>query len=91
MKPLAQSERDQWYAALRQQTEESEKNWATAFVLSVCLGLLGADRLYLGHPLLGTLKLCTLGMGGVWWLFDIALLLCGAMKDAHGKRLRRPF
>ena len=85
------NEKDQWHAALRAQTEESEKEWTTVFILSLTLGLFGADRLYLGHPVLGTLKLFTCAMGGVWWIADIVLLLCGVMKDAHGKVVKRPF
>jgi TM2 domain-containing membrane protein YozV len=53
--------------------------------------LFDADRIYLGHPLLGTLKLCTFGFGDLWWLLDIVLLLLGMMKDAQGKVVRRPF
>ncbi len=85
------SERDKWFATLRQQTEGSEKSWTTTFLLSVFLGLFGADRIYLGHPLFGTLKLCTLGFGGLWWILDIILLLLGVMKDSQGKVVRRPF
>ena len=47
--------------------------------------------MYLGHPLLGTLKLFTCGFGGLWWMLDIVILLLGVMKDAHGKVVRRPF
>jgi len=81
--------RNTWNAALRQQVEQSEKSWATALLLSIFLGLFGADRLYLGHPLLGTLKLCTLGFGGIWWALDVGLLLAGVMRDAHGKTGKR--
>ena len=82
-------DRSNWNALLRQQVEQSEKSWTTALVLSVFLGLFGADRLYLGQPLLGTLKLCTCGLGGLWWLLDVGLLLLGVMKDAQGKSVKR--
>ena len=85
------SERDQWFDKLRHHTEASEKSWTTAFLLSVFLGLFGADRIYLGHPLFGTLKLCSFGFGGMWWILDIVLLLLGAMKDSQGKVVSRPF
>ncbi len=39
----------------------AQKKWTTAVILSVLLGVLGADRLYLGHTGLGILKLITVG------------------------------
>jgi TM2 domain-containing membrane protein YozV len=41
---------------------------------SIWLGLLGADRLYMGDTLLGILKCMTLGGYGIWWLIDISTL-----------------
>lgn len=48
------------------------KSQLTAFLLSMFLGVFGADHLYLGSfwPW-GVLKLVTLGGGGIWWIFDI--------------------
>lgn len=43
----------------------------TAFVLSVFFGLFGADHFYLGFPVAGVLKLCSLGGFGLWYTFDI--------------------
>lgn len=85
------SEVDKWFQTLRYNTESSDKSWTTAFLLSLFLGLFGADRIYLGHPLLGTLKLCTLGFFGFGYIVDIVLLLLGVMKDSQGKVVRRPF
>mmetsp|Transcript_15835 Transcript_15835/g.37460 ORF Transcript_15835/g.37460 Transcript_15835/m.37460 type:complete len:192 (+) Transcript_15835:69-644(+) len=56
----------------------------TAVLLSVFLGWLGADRLYLGHCGLGVLKLLTLGGVGMWWLVDIILLLIGDLRPENG-------
>jgi len=47
------------------------KSQLTAFLLSLGLGLAGADQFYLGWWRLGLLKLFTLGGCGVWWIFDI--------------------
>jgi TM2 domain-containing membrane protein YozV len=91
MPATTDNERDRWLVVLRQQTEESQKSWKVAFTLSVFLGLFGADRLYLGHPVLGILKLFTCAFGGVWWIIDILLLLLGVMRDAQGKTVKRPF
>jgi len=62
---------------------ECERDWAgpecrfhrksqvTTYLLSLFFGYLGADYFYLGFPLFGMAKLCTLGGLGLWWVFDI--------------------
>ena len=57
-----------------------------AFVLSLALGLCGADRFYLGHTVSAIFKLLTLGGLGVWCFVDIILLLCGTLGPADGSR-----
>eukprot|EP00397_Hematodinium_sp_SG-2012_P045754 GEMP01051499.1.p1 GENE.GEMP01051499.1~~GEMP01051499.1.p1 ORF type:complete len:384 (+),score=60.52 GEMP01051499.1:380-1531(+) len=47
------------------------KSQVTAYLLSVFIGFLGADQFYLGFPIFGAMKLCTLGGFGLWWLYDI--------------------
>lgn len=47
------------------------KSSSTASILAVLLGLLGADRFYLGDYVKGLLKYVTLGLGGVWWIIDM--------------------
>lgn len=47
------------------------KSQMTAFLLSLFLGIVGADQFYLGVIGLGVGKACTLGGLGLWWLFDI--------------------
>jgi len=47
------------------------KSQVTSFTLSLLLGWLGIDYFYLGFPLVGVLKLLTLGGGGLWWLVDV--------------------
>jgi len=46
----------------------------TALLLSVFLGVFGADRFYLGHLGMGALKFCTLGFLFIGQLVDIILL-----------------
>jgi len=46
----------------------------TALLMSVFLGVLGADRFYLGHLGMGALKFCTLGFLFIGQLVDIILL-----------------
>lgn len=48
------------------------KSQATAFLLSVFLGVFGADQFYLGYVWpQGIFKLLTLGGAGVWWIYDV--------------------
>ena len=84
-------ERGEWLSALSKRAAESERNWWTTFLLSLFLGWLGADRFYLNQPVLGFVKLCTMGGLCLWWALDVALLLSGSMRDDTGGIVRRPF
>lgn len=41
------------------------------FFLSMFTGMFGVDQFYMGYPLLGVMKLLSLGGGGVWYIFDV--------------------
>jgi hypothetical protein len=58
--------------------------FTTTLLLSVFLGWLGIDRLYLGHCGLGVLKLLSLGGIGVWWFVDLILLSIGTYRPYGG-------
>lgn len=47
------------------------KSQATAYFLSLFLGILGADQFYLGYLGSGFLKLFTFGGCGIWWAADV--------------------
>eukprot|EP00929_Paragymnodinium_shiwhaense_P013739 TRINITY_DN121591_c0_g1_i1.p1 TRINITY_DN121591_c0_g1~~TRINITY_DN121591_c0_g1_i1.p1 ORF type:complete len:569 (-),score=91.45 TRINITY_DN121591_c0_g1_i1:121-1827(-) len=47
------------------------KSQATAFWLSLFLGMFGADQFYLGYVAQGFVKLFTFGGFGIWWAVDI--------------------
>ena len=64
----------------------SHKHFA-AVVLSVLLGWLGIDRMYIGRVGLGILKLITLGGLGVWALVDLILIGTGKAIDGNGNPL----
>jgi hypothetical protein len=59
-----------------------------ALVRSIFLGWLGLDRFYLGYKRMGILKLCTLGLLGIWWILDAIELMMNRMPDAAGRSLR---
>jgi TM2 domain-containing membrane protein YozV len=79
-----------WLSSLRRERTASEKNWYTAFILSLLCGIFGVDRFYVGRTGLGILKLLSGGGYLVWWIVDIILLLQGRMKDDLGREVRRP-
>ena len=60
------------------------KSKRTAILLSIFLGLFGADRFYLGYTTLGVLKLLTAGGFGIWALIDICLITMGILKPKNG-------
>lgn len=59
-----------------------------AYVLSALLGVLGVDRFYTGHTMLGFLKLITCGGAGLWALIDTLITGMGLMRDGDGEPLR---
>ena len=85
------TEKDRWLQSLKKNAGLSGANWWTTFWLSFWLGYLGADRFYLNSPMLGFLKLVTVGGLGLWWLADLILLCANQMHDDNGGVVRRPF
>ena len=50
------------------------KNPTTVLLLSIFIGYLGKDRIYVGDVGLGVLKMLTCGGVGIWWLIDLFLI-----------------
>lgn len=57
------------------QTHSIKKSYVTVVMLSLFLGILGVDRLYLGHIKLGVAKLLLCWTTfGIWWAIDLLLV-----------------
>jgi hypothetical protein len=67
----------------------SEKSRGVALALAALLGPFGAHRFYVGRPKSGALMLATVGGLGIWYLYDIVMVLAGEFEDARGRRLLR--
>ncbi|CAO3578803.1 unnamed protein product [Absidia cylindrospora] len=62
----------------------SDRSWLVSTLLSIFLGCLGIDRLYLGYLFWGILKLLTGGLGGILWVVDIILITLNVLPDHNG-------
>ena len=78
-----------WFMASEIPGLFSDREYLTALLLSVFVGVIGVDRFYLGYTGLGVLKLITLGGCGIWALIDIYLIATGQLNDSRGLPLRR--
>ena len=58
-----------------------------AVLLCWFLGVFGAHRFYVGKVGTGLLMLVTIGGFGIWWLFDLSMILLGSFTDKEGKRV----
>lgn len=67
----------------------SDKSRGLALALGVPLGVFGAHRFYLGKIGTGVLQFVTLGGFGLWWLYDMLLLVGGGFRDHDGRRVLR--
>ncbi|PNF36033.1 hypothetical protein B7P43_G12757 [Cryptotermes secundus] len=60
-------------------------------LLSIFLGMFGADRFYLGYPAIGLLKFCTLGFMFLGQLVDIILIATQVVGPADGSHYVIPY
>lgn len=66
----------------------SPRSRAVALVLGAAGGWLGLHRFYTGRITSGVLEALTLGGLGMWWFYDLVLLIAGDFRDAEGLPLR---
>jgi hypothetical protein len=69
--------------------DPSEKSRGVATALAALLGPFGAHRFYAGRYRSGALMCLTLGGLGVWYLYDLIVVVAGDFRDADGRRLSR--
>src|SRR3989442_1088003 len=67
--------------------EVSERSRAVALILQILGGPLGLHRFYVGRWQTGILMAITLGGMGLWWVYDLVILLAGEFRDADDRRL----
>jgi hypothetical protein len=65
----------------------SERSRTVALVLNGLLGIFGAHRFYVGKNGTGVAMIVTLGGCGLWWLYDLVLILGGEFRDVEGRRV----
>lgn len=63
------------------------KSKTTVLLVSLFLGVLGADRFMLGYTGLGILKLCTFGGCSIWAIIDFIRIANGSLKMKDGTAL----
>lgn len=86
--PVRADGQPNWFPAWQVPGLFSTREWLTTVLLSVFVGSLGIDRMYLGQVGLGVLKLVTCGGFYVWWIIDIITVVTRKMVDVDGRPLR---
>lgn len=62
----------------------AQRHQGLCLLFSIFGGIFALDRFYLGHRVLGLLKLGTLCGFGAWYLLDVLLALLNSHKDENG-------
>jgi TM2 domain-containing membrane protein YozV len=66
-------------------TAPSSKSRSVTLALAALLGPFGAHRFYVGKTGTGLLMLGTLGGAGIWYLYDLILVIGGAFRDSENR------
>jgi TM2 domain-containing membrane protein YozV len=61
----------------------SKRSRGVALALCTVGGFVGLHRFYVDKPKTAIAMLCTLGGLGVWWFYDLVLLLAGEFRDSN--------
>lgn len=74
----------------RRQEARSSKSRLLALLLAIPLGYAGIHRFYAGKFWTGLLMFVTAGGFGIWWIFDVVMLILGRFRDAEGRIMGPP-
>ncbi|MDN4620902.1 TM2 domain-containing protein [Paenibacillus sp. PsM32] len=66
----------------------SRKSNLVSLLLCIFFGYLGIHRFYVGKVGTGLLMLFTAGLGGVWVIVDIIIIILGKFRDKEGYPLK---
>lgn len=66
----------------------SRKSNLVSLLLCIFFGYLGIHRFYVGKVGTGLLMLFTAGLGGVWVIVDIIIIILGKFRDKEGYTLK---
>lgn len=67
----------------------SKKSWITTLILAIFFGYFGIHRFYVGKGKSGCLYFFTMGLCGLGWFVDIALILMNQFSDGSGALIQR--
>jgi hypothetical protein len=68
--------------------EASTRSRSVAVALGLVGGVFGLHRFYAGRVQSGVYMVLTLGGLGVWWLYDMVMLVSGEFRDADDRPIR---
>jgi hypothetical protein len=68
--------------------EVSDRSRSVAVVLGLLGGVFGLHRFYAGRVQSGVYMVLTFGGLGVWWLYDMVMLVSGEFRDADARPIR---
>ena len=68
--------------------QTSERSRSVALILGVLGGVFGFHRFYVGRPQSGVLMALTFGGLGMWWLYDMVVVVAGEFRDSEGLLVR---
>ena len=66
------------------QKASSNRNKMVTLILCIFLGFVGGHCFYAGNITKGILYLCTGGLFGLGWIYDIIKIVSGTYKDGNG-------
>lgn len=70
------------------QVSGTNPRWLATLLLCIFLGYLGIHRFYNHRIGTGILMLITCGLGGIWTIIDLVMIIVGKFKDQYGNYIK---